>query len=388
MKPLTGVRIVSVEQFGAAPYGSMFLADLGAEVIKVENVATGGDPARKTGPYLLGPNDSEYFQTWNMNKKSVALDLRTEEGKAALTRLAMGAEVVLNNLRGDLPAKMGLDYKTLGRAKPSLVCVHVSAYGRDNERAAWPGYDYLMQAETGLMHLTGEPDSPPTRIGAPSMVDHTTGLTAMVGLLSALIQARATGKGCDVDTCLFDAALHQLGYTAIWYLNEGHVPERQTRSAHFSLAPVQTLPTADGWVFVMCLTAKFWNALLDILGRQDLKADARFATPEAPEARHLNRTPLTAALDAEFRKHPTSHWMKVLAGVLPIAPVLELDEALENPFLRTTGMIAHVPHPERPNMRVLANPIKINGQRLSQQVCSTPGADNAAVLAEQAAAAD
>jgi crotonobetainyl-CoA:carnitine CoA-transferase CaiB-like acyl-CoA transferase len=385
MKPLTGVRIVSVEQFGAAPYGSMFLADLGAEVIKVENVATGGDPARKTGPYLLGPNDSEYFQTWNMNKKSVALDLRTEEGKAALTRLAMGAEVVLNNLRGDLPAKMGLDYKTLGRAKPSLVCVHVSAYGRDNERAAWPGYDYLMQAETGLMHLTGEPDSPPTRIGAPSMVDHTTGLTAMVGLLSALIQARATGKGCDVDTCLFDAALHQLGYTAIWYLNEGHVPERQTRSAHFSLAPVQTLPTADGWVFVMCLTAKFWNALLDILGRQDLNADARFATPEA---RHLNRAPLTAALDAEFRKHPTSHWMKVLAGVLPIAPVLELDEALENPFLRTTGMIAHVPHPERPNMRVLANPIKINGQRLSQQVCSTPGADNAAVLAEQAAAAD
>jgi crotonobetainyl-CoA:carnitine CoA-transferase CaiB-like acyl-CoA transferase len=386
MKPLAGVRIVSVEQFGAAPYGSMFLADLGAEVIKVENVATGGDPARKTGPYLLGTSDSEYFQTWNMNKKSVVLDLRSDEGKAALNRLIMGAEVVLNNLRGDLPAKMGLDYKTLGKQKPSLVCVHVSAYGRDNERASWPGYDYLMQAETGLMHLTGEPDSPPTRIGAPSMVDHTTGLTAMVGLLAALIQARATGKGCDVDTCLFDAALHQLGYTAIWYLNEGHVPERQTRSAHFSLAPVQTLPTADGWVFVMCLTDKFWNALLDVIGRKDLDADARFATQSA---RNLNRAPLTAALDAELRKHPTAHWMKVLAGVLPIAPVLELDEALESPFLRSNKMIAHVPHPERPGMRVLANPIKINGERLSQQVCSAPGADNAAVLGSpQAAAAD
>ncbi|HET6263227.1 MAG TPA: CoA transferase [Usitatibacter sp.] len=386
MKPLAGVRIVSVEQFGAAPYGSMFLADLGAEVIKVENVATGGDPARKTGPYLLGTSDSEYFQTWNMNKKSVVLDLRSDEGKAALNRLIMGAEVVLNNLRGDLPAKMGLDYKTLGKQKPSLVCVHVSAYGRDNERASWPGYDYLMQAETGLMHLTGEPDSPPTRIGAPSMVDHTTGLTAMVGLLAALIQARATGKGCDVDTCLFDAALHQLGYTAIWYLNQGHVPERQTRSAHFSLAPVQTLPTADGWVFVMCLTDKFWNALLDVIGRKDLDADARFATQSA---RNLNRAPLTAALDAELRKHPTAHWMKVLAGVLPIAPVLELDEALESPFLRSNKMIAHVPHPERPGMRVLANPIKINGERLSQQVCSAPGADNAAVLGSpQAAAAD
>jgi len=267
MKPLTGVRVVSVEQFGAAPYGSMFLADLGAEVIKVENVATGGDPARKTGPYFLGDSDSEYFQTWNMNKKSVTLDLRSDAGKAALRSLIMESEVVMNNLRGDLPAKMGLDYNTLGKVKPSLVCVHVSAYGRDNERASWPGYDYLMQAETGLMHLTGEPDGPPTRIGAPSMVDHTTGLTAMVGLLAALIQARATGKGCDVDTCLFDAALHQLGYAAIWYLNEKHVPERQTRSAHFSLAPVQTLPTADGWVFVMCLTDKFWNALLDVIGR-------------------------------------------------------------------------------------------------------------------------
>jgi crotonobetainyl-CoA:carnitine CoA-transferase CaiB-like acyl-CoA transferase len=380
MKPLTGVRIVSVEQFGAAPYGSMFLADLGAEVIKVENLAIGGDPARRTGPYFLGDSDSEYFQTWNMNKKSVTLDLRTAEGKEALERLVKSAEVVLNNLRGDLPAKMGLDYEALSKIKPSIVCVHLSAYGRDNERAAWPGYDYLMQAEAGLMHLTGEPDSPPTRIGAPSMIDHTTGLTAMVGLLSGLIHARATGKGCDVDTCLFDAALHQLGYAAIWYLNEGHVPERQTRSAHFSVAPVQTFPSADGWVFVMCLTDKFWNALLGVLGRADLNSDARFATQAA---RANNREALTAALDEEFRRQPTKHWMSVLAGVLPIAPVFDLEEALENPFLRTNGMIASVPHPARPDMRVLANPIKINGQRLGQRVCSAPGADNAAILGTQ-----
>lgn len=387
MKPLTGVRIVSVEQFGAAPYGSMFLADLGAEVIKVENSAIGGDPARKTGPYLLGDADSEYFQTWNMNKKSVALDLKSDAGRAALEKLIAGAEVVLNNLRGDLPAKLGLDYKTLSKTKPSIVCVHLSAYGRDNERASWPGYDYLMQAEAGLMHLTGEPDSPPTRIGAPSMIDHTTGLTAMVGLLSALIHARATGKGCDVDTCLFDAALHQLGYAAIWYLNEGHVPERQTRSAHFSVAPVQTFPTADGWIFVMCLTDKFWNALLGVLGREDLNRDARFSTQAA---RANNREVLTSTLDAEFRRQPTKHWMGVLAGVLPIAPVFDLEQALESPFLRTNGMIAHVPHPQRPDMRVLANPIKINGQRLGQQVCSPMGADTEEVLGalRSAAAAD
>ena len=381
MKPLTGVRILSVEQFGAAPYGSMFLADLGAEVIKVENLAIGGDPARKTGPYLLGEGDSEYFQTWNMNKKSIALDLRTDEGKAALERLIMESEVVLNNLRGDLSAKMGLDYRTLSKLKASIVCVHLSAYGRDNERASWPGYDYLMQAEAGLMHLTGEPDSPPTRIGAPSMIDHTTGLTAMVGLLSALIQARATGKGCDVDTCLFDVALHQLGYAAIWYLNEGHTPERQTRSAHFSVAPVQTFPTTDGWIFVMCLTDKFWNALLGVLKRQDLGTDPRFCDQAA---RANNREDLTAALDLEFRKHSSKHWISVLAGILPVAPVYSLEEALESPFLKTSQMISTVPHPARPEMRVLSNPIKINGKRLSQQVCSPMGADTETYVEKKA----
>jgi crotonobetainyl-CoA:carnitine CoA-transferase CaiB-like acyl-CoA transferase len=385
MKPLAGVRIVSVEQFGAAPYGSMFLADLGAEVIKVENLAIGGDPARKTGPFFLGENDSEYFQTWNMNKKSVALDLRTDAGKAALHRLLEGAEVLMNNLRGDLPAKMGLDYATLSKLKPSLVCVHISAYGRDNERASWPGYDYLMQAEAGLMALTGEPDGPPTRIGAPSMVDHTTGLTAMVGLLAALLNARATGTGCDVDTCLFDAALHQLGYAAIWYLNEGYVPARQSRSAHFSLAPVQTLPTADGWVFVMCLTEKFWAALLQAIARPELAQDARFSSPKA---RSENRDALTAELDREFRKQPSSYWLGVLGGVLPIAPVYEMDEALDSPFLAQNRMLSHVPHPAKPGMRVLANPIKINGERLSQVVCSAPGADNEALLAPRSAAAD
>ncbi len=385
MKPLDGVRVVSVEQFGAGPYSSMFMADLGAEVIKVENIAIGGDPARKTGPFLLGDGDSEYFQTWNINKKSVALDLRTTEGKAALRALALGADIVMNNLRGDLPAKMGLDYATLGKLKPSLVCGHISAYGRDNDRASWPGYDYLMQAEAGLMSLTGEPGGPPARIGAPSMIDHTTGLTAAVGILAALVQAKTTGKGCDVDTCLFDAALHQLGYAALWYLNEGHIPERQKRSAHFSVAPVQTFPTADGWIFVMCLTDKFWNALLDVMGRQDINGDARFNTPKA---RADNREPLTAALDAEFRKHPTEHWLKVLGGVLPVAPVYDLEEALENPFLAKAEMVNHFPHPHRAQLRVLSNPLKINGQRLPQQSCSPMGADNAAVLGGISAAAD
>jgi crotonobetainyl-CoA:carnitine CoA-transferase CaiB-like acyl-CoA transferase len=379
MKPLRGLRIVSVEQFGAGPYGTMMLADLGAEVIKVENVATGGDPARKTGPYFLGDNDSEYFQVFNLSKKSVALDLRTEEGKAALLELAMTADALMNSLRGDLPAKMGLDYATLGKHKPSIVCVHLSAYGRDNSRASWPGYDYLMQAESGLMHLTGEPEGPPSRIGAPSMVDQTTGLTAAVGLLAAVIQARSTGKGCDVDTCLLDVALHQLGYIATWYLNEGLRMSRQHRSAHYSVAPVQTFPTADGWIFIMCMTDKFWFELADAIGRSDLKSETRFSTPSL---RYTNRDDLTAILDGEIRKQPTRYWLDKLNGILPIAPVLDVEQALDNPFLAETQMTGNVPHPAKPSLRALANPIKINGKRLEQSVCSSLGADNNAFVGQ------
>src|SRR6201991_3553466 len=379
MKPLQGVRIVSVEQFGAAPYGTMLLADLGAEVIKIENAAINGDPARKTGPYFLGENDSEYYQAFNINKKSVAIDLRSAEGKTALGKLIETADALVNNLRGDLPAKMGLDYRTLASVNAKIVCVHLSAYGRNNERASWPGYDYLMQAESGLMHLTGEPDGPPSRLGAPSIIDQTTGLTAAVGLLSAIIQARATGKGCDVDTCLLDVALHQLGYVATWYLIEGHASMRQPRSAHYSVSPVQTFPTSDGWIFIMCMTDKFWGELLAAIGRTDLATDPRFTTQALRQA---NRGALMDAIDGEMKKQPTAFWLKRLNGVLPIAPVLELPQALDSPFLQATEIIHTISHPAKPAMRVLSNPIKIDGQRLEQTPCSAYGADTAAYVGE------
>ena len=377
-KPLQGLRILSVEQFGAGPYGTMFLADLGAEVIKIENASIGGDPARHTGPFFLGEADSQYFQTWNMNKQSITLDLKSEHGLAQFRLLLAGADALVNNLRGDLPAKLGLDYKSLGNDFPSLVCLHISAYGRDNERASWPGYDYLMQAETGLMDLTGEPDGPPSRFGAPSLVDHMTGITASVGLLAALHRAREIGKGCDVDTSLFDVALHQLGYSAIWYLNEKHQVSRQTRSAHLSLSPVQTFRTADGWIFIMCMTDKFWQALLRILQREELKSDERFTTPKL---RKQNQEELTETLDATFAQAPTADWLNKLTGHLPVAPVLNLSEAMENPLLKTNAMINHIQHPQSPNgIKVLSNPIKIDGQRLEQKVCSALGADNDSLL--------
>ena len=392
MNPLAGVRILTVEQFGAAPYGSMFLADLGAEVVKIENAAATlvrqpvpgqpvpgqqGDPGRYIGPHRLGPADSLYFQTWHMNKKSVLLDLKSPQGRKDFERLAGTADAVMNNLRGDQPSALGLDYAGLSGINPSIVCVHISAYGRDNERKAWPGYDFLMQAEAGLMHLTGEADGPPSRIG-PSMIDYMTGMIAVTGLLSCLLRARQTGQGCDVDVSLFDVALHQLGYAGLWHMNAGDNPKRMRRSAHLSVVPVQTYPTADGWIFIMCMTDKFWDALLEKLGRKDLGADARFSSQDQ---RRRHRDELTDILDAEFSKAPTAHWTELLSGVLPVAPVYDIAQALASPFVQRQGMIATLQHPQRPDLKVFANPLKIDGERPAQAVGSALGADNAALLA-------
>jgi crotonobetainyl-CoA:carnitine CoA-transferase CaiB-like acyl-CoA transferase len=287
----------------------------------------------------------------------------------------------MNNMRGDQPEKLRLDYASLKGLNPKIVCLHISAYGRDNERKSWPGYDFLMQAEAGLMGLTGEADGPPSRIG-PSMIDYMTGMTGIVGLLGCIMRARQTGIGCDVDASLFDVALHQLGYAAIWYLNEKDVSRRQPRSAHLSVAPVQTFPTADGWIYLMCMTDKFWESLADAVGRPDLKSDRRFSSQAL---RRQNRDALTQVLDHELRQRPTQEWLGIFTGVLPVAPVFEMDQALDAPFVDDIGMVRTVPHPQKPDLRVLANPLKIDGLRPDQVASPTLGADNKALLGHQPA---
>lgn len=371
MKPLSGVRIVTLERFGAGPYGTMFLADLGAEVVKIEDAATGGDPSRQVGPAL--GEDSQYFQTWNANKLSVSLDIKSPEGRLAFAKIVKTADAVVNNLRGDQPERLRIDYNSLKDVNPRVVCLSISGYGRDNERRTWPGYDYLMQAEAGLMELTGEPDGPPCRSGA-SMIDYMTGLTGMVGLLSCLHRAKQTGTGCDVDVSLFDVALHQLGYTATWYLNEQQSSTRQPRGAHLALTPVQTFPTADGWIYIMCMTEKFFANLVHAMGRPDLGEDPRFVDLKA---RLKNRGELTQALDAELRRRTTADWIAILSGLVPVAPILRLGEALDAPFIGEAEMVRPVPHPSRPDFRMLANPLKLNGRRLEQTAAPSLGEHNA-----------
>jgi len=376
--PLHGLRILAVEQYGAGPYGSMHLADLGAEVIKIESPPA-GDVSRATGPYFLGEGDSLFFQTFNLNKRSLCLDLKTTQGRTDFEQLVLTADAVLNNLRGDQPEKLGLDYPTLGKLNPKIVCAHLSAYGRDNERAAWPGYDYLMQAEAGFMALTGEPDAPPARFGL-SLVDFMTGTTMAMGLLAAIIGAMRSGVGRDVDVSLFDVALHQLSYPATWYLNTGHRTERLPRSAHPSTVPCQVYRTADGWVMVMCMLEKFWRTLIAGLGNPAWASEPRFADFAA---RRENRDALTELIEQSLTTQTSAYWLQQFSGRIPIAPVLDIAQALDNPYVEKVQMLQSIEHPSG-TQRLLRNPIKLDGQRLSGRACPPLNADAEQLLGERA----
>lgn len=380
--PLAGYRIVSAEQYGAGPYGTMFLAQLGAEVIKIEpprvNGKGGGDTARMVGPHFLREGESLYFQSFNLNKKSLTLDLNRPEGQEVLHRLVGSAHAVANNLRGDLPARLGLTYEALAPFNRAIVCAHLSAYGRDNARARWPGYDYLMQAEAGFCLLTGEPGGDPQRFGL-SMVDFMTGTVMAIGLLAALVDAQRSGEGRDIDVDLLSTAVHQTSYPALWYMNEGAVTTRTPRSAHPSATPSQMFRASDGWMFVMCQLPKFWTILTDRIGRTDLAQDPRFLT----EADRLaNRDELTHLLDAVFSAAPVAHWQALFEGHVPVAPVNDLAQALDNPWLRETAMRDTVAHPDREAIHVLASPIKVDGERLPNRAAPLLGADSNDVLAD------
>jgi crotonobetainyl-CoA:carnitine CoA-transferase CaiB-like acyl-CoA transferase len=233
-----------------------------------------------------------------------------------------------------------------------------------------------MQAEAGLMSLTGDPDNAPARSG-PSLIDFMSGITLDVGLLACLLRAQKTGIGCDVDTSLFEVALHQLSYSATWFLNADYAVTRLPRSSHFSATPVQTFKAADGWIFVMCMTQRFWELLIEELRLQALGEDPRFATMAA---RRDNRDALTDLLDAKFETKTMAEWVDQLGSKVPIGPVYDIRQALTNPFVEEIGMIASVPHPLKPDMRLLANPLRIDGERLQLVTGSSLGADNDMLL--------
>ena len=375
--PLEGLRIVAAEHWAAGPYATGYLADLGADVIKIESRVQGGDACRTLGPYFLGEDDSHVFQAFNRNKRSLALDLKHPDGQAVLRRLVATADALVHNLRGDQAAKLGLTYTDLAAANPKLVCAHITAYGREGERSDWPGFDYLMQAEAGFFSLTGEPEGPPARFGL-SMIDYMTGATTSTAILAGILGARESGKGRDIDVTLFDVAMYQLTYPGAWYLNEDFVTRRVARSSHPYAVPSQLYRTRDGWMMVMAQNQRFWGLFCDLVERADLKADPRFRDADA---RYENRDALTEALDAHLSSRDTADWIGVLGGHVPCAPVHDVAEALDNPFFRRRGGVRDVPHPDRSDFKLIASPFRLD-EPLPNRRGPGLGEDTDAVLAE------
>lgn len=373
--PLTGVRILALTQLGAGPYAMTLLGDLGAEIIKIEDPSTGGDEARNVPPFAEA-GDSLYFQSFNRNAKSFTLNLRVPEGQALFRRLVAVSDAVYSNPRGDLPAKLGFDYAHLKTVNPRVVCCALSGFGTTGPRAAEPGYDYLIQGLAGFMSVTGDPQTAPTKCGV-SVIDFAGGLTSVVGLLVALLRARRTGVGGNVDVGLHDTAISMLNYLAVWTLNRGWHPQRLPDSAHQTLVPSQNFPTRDGYLVIMCMKEKFWQRLADRMGLAHLPHDPRFATFAD---RLAHRDELIPVLKAVFRTKTTDEWLAALRRHVPCAPVYGVDEALRDEQVLAREMVIAYEHPRFGTVREVGCPIKIDDVRPRYGPASALGADTDTLL--------
>jgi crotonobetainyl-CoA:carnitine CoA-transferase CaiB-like acyl-CoA transferase len=376
--PLAGVTVLSIEQFGAGPWATLQLADLGADVIKVEDPAAGGDVGRYVPPFQEG-EDSLFFETFNRGKRSVSLDLRNPHGRAVFEDLVAAVDVVFSNLRGDRPASLRLRYDDLRSRNPRIVCCSLSGFGMTGPRVAEGGYDYVVQGLAGWMSLTGEPGGPPTKSGL-SLVDLSGGYVAALSMLAGLWRARREGVGCDCDISLFDTALAELGYIGTWAATAGYEPRRQTNSAHPSLVPFQNFATADGWIVVACPKQKFWRLLCAELGRPELADDERYADFGPRDA---NRDALLAELDAAFRAAGTAEWLRRLgAAGVPCAPVNDVAGALEDPQAVAREAVVETQHDVFGTVRTIASPLRVGDERREPSRAPRRGEDTERLLEE------
>ena len=354
-RPLSDVRVLALEQYGAGPWATLQLADMGAEIIKIEDPSSGGDVGRYVPPFQEG-EDSLFFETFNRNKKSVSLDLRSPAGRDVFEDLVARADAVFSNLRGDGPERLRITYRHLAPVNPRIVCCSLSGYGMTGPRAKDAGYDYLIQALAGWMSVTGDPDGPPTKTG-PSLVDLSGGYAAAIALLGGVWRARREGVGCDCDVSLFETALHELIYLGTWAASRGYRPRRMPESAHPSIVPFQAFPARDDWFVVACPKEKFWQRLCVAIGRADLLDDARFADFAA---RDRHRDELLSILHEVFAARTAAEWLQDLsrAGV-PCAPVYEVDEALRDPHVQARGDIVEIEHPHLGPVRQVASPLRV-----------------------------
>jgi crotonobetainyl-CoA:carnitine CoA-transferase CaiB-like acyl-CoA transferase len=353
--PLADLRILAVEQFGAGPWGTLQLADLGADVVKLEDPASAGDVGRYVPPYQVG-EDSLFFETFNRGKRSISLDLRHPDAREVLHDLVRACDAVYSNLRGDQPRRLGLTYDQLRDVNPRIVCCSLSGFGMTGPRAAEGGYDYMMQGLAGWQSLTGEPGGPPTKSGL-SLVDLSGGYASAIALLAGVWRARRDGLGCDCDVSLFETALHELMYIGPWAATHGYVPPRRHNSAHPTIVPFQNFQASDGWFVVGAAKQVFWERLCGVIGRTDLLEDERFATMAG---RNEHRDALLPELDAAFATRTVDEWVGALvAAGVPASRINTVEEALVDPQAAARGAIVEHDHPTLGRVRSIRTPLRL-----------------------------
>lgn len=376
--PLQDIRILAIEQYGAGPFATAHLVDLGADVIKVEDPTSGGDVGRSVPPYSTG-DASLFFETFNRGKRSISLDLGSPAGRITFESLLKHADAVFANVRGDVPAKLRIRFEDLRHFNEKIVCCFLTAYGMTGTEQDSPGYDYVMQGRAGWMSLTGEPDGPPEKTGL-SLVDYSAGLAAALALLAAVHAARQSGVGSDCDVALFDTAIGMLTYVGTWHLTHGYEPVRTANSAHPSLIPFQNFKTADGWLVIACAKEKFWTRLVNLLEDDKLASEANFSTFQL---RKQHSVQVLAELNKLFAQRPTTEWLRILQEArIPCAPVNDVKTALADPLVAERKLLVETDHPSLGIVRQLAGPVRVGAFNPVRQRGPFLGEHTAAVLSE------
>ena len=359
--PLEGIRVLDLSQVMAGPYCCMLLGDMGADVIKVEPPGA-GDQARKSMEYRLKGDDSPGFLALNRNKRSMALNLKTDAGRRVLHELVRTADVVVENGRPGIARRLGADYATLAAINPRLIYAGISGFGQTGPWADRPGFDLIAQAMSGALSATGLPGQEPVKSDVP-FADLGAGLFALYGILSALIGRERTGSGQYIDASLFEAALGLSIWETTEYWATGR-PPMPLGTANRMSAPYQAVKASDGYFVFGAANQKLWRLLCDLLGRADLRDDPRYATNAA---RMQNRPALIADLGGTFRQGTVHEWVEKLLGAgIPAAPIYDYAEALNAEHTAVRKMVLQVPHPVEGTYPSLGFPVKLSAtpQRL------------------------
>ena len=374
---LAGVRVVEVGNFMAAPFCTLQLADLGAEVVKIEN-PDGGDQVRATAPFLEGESSS--FIRLNRNKRSLALDLKLPRGKEVFRRLIERADIVVENLRPGTMADLELDYRRLSELNPRLIYLAASGWGQDGPYAQRPGLDIMAQGMSGLMSITGEEGgNAPVKVGVP-LTDLTCALYGALAAVAALRARERTGRGQFIDVCLFEAGVSLAVWEAGRYFATGEVP-KPLGSAHQTSAPYQALRASDGFFTLGATSARNWEACCDVFGLAELKQDPRFAKNHL---RHQNRRELIPLIEDVSSTRPARYWVEGLdrAGV-PCGLLQTYDQVFNDPHLLARGFFPDAPHGKLGPVKQIASPMRLS-ETPARMVRAGPllGEHSAEVLAE------